>query len=157
MEIQKDLAFPIEEYLTRLSAIRSRMAGLEIDALLVPSPENICYLAGYQTPGYYFPQTLVVTHNRDPQIVIRRFEGGNVDAIMGLTYGDGGWPGPGGVGRGVGYLLMELMISQRPLPFVRWVNAVKSGKEWEQALVEDFGTSRAALIQTFVQYYRVND
>ena len=84
MKIRKDLAFPREEYLTRLGAIRSRMAGLEIDALLVTSPENICYLAGYQTPGYYFPQTLVVTHDRDPQIVIRKFEGGNVDAFSWL-------------------------------------------------------------------------
>ena len=84
MEIRKDLAFPREEYLTRLGAIRSRMTGLELDALLVTSPENICYMAGYQTPGYYFPQTLVVTHDRDPQIVIRKFEGGNVDAYSWL-------------------------------------------------------------------------
>ena len=80
MEIRKDLAFPTEEYLTRLDATRSRMAASEIDALLVTGPENICYLSGYQTPGYYFPQTLVITHDRDPQIVIRKFEGGNVDA-----------------------------------------------------------------------------
>ena len=84
MEIQKDLAFPIEEYRARLNATRSRMSALEIDALLVTGPENICYLAGFQTPGYYFPQTLVVTHERDPQIVIRKFEGGNVDAFSWL-------------------------------------------------------------------------
>ena len=84
MEIQKDLAFPTEEYLTRQDAIRSGMAALEIDALLVTSPENICYLCGYQTPGYYFPQTLVVTHDHDPQIIIRKFEGGNVDAYSWL-------------------------------------------------------------------------
>ena len=84
MEIRKDPAFPTEEYLTRLDAVRSRMAALEIDALLVTGPENICYLSGFQTPGYYFPQTLVVTHHRDPQIVIRKFEGGNVDAYSWL-------------------------------------------------------------------------
>lgn len=36
------------------------MAANELDALLVHSPENIFYLTGYQTPGYYWHQVLLV-------------------------------------------------------------------------------------------------
>ena len=132
MEIQKDLAFPIQEYRTRLDAIRSRMAGLEISALLVTSPENICYLSGFQTPGYYFPQTLVVTHDRDPQIVIRKFEGGNVDAYSWLdrsnvrTFEDNESPM-----KRVARTLSDLGVAERGIgvDFKSWFNTVWSHHE----------------------------
>ena len=92
MEIRKDLAFPREEYLARLGAIRLRMAGLEIDALLVTSPENICYLAGYQTPGYYWYQTLAVSMDREPVFITRLLEASNVEHLSWVEdsrpYGD---------------------------------------------------------------------
>ncbi len=56
-----------------------------------------------------------------------------------------------------GYLLVELMVRDRPGAFGAWVRAVKRGKPWEQALAEDFGVTRAQLVDTFVRYYRVND
>lgn len=84
-------------------------------------------------------------------------EGGNVDAVLDLSYQDGSWPGPGSIGYGVGYLLVELMIRDRSRRFGDWVNAIKAGKDWQQALVEDFGVERATLIERFVQFYLVND
>ncbi len=83
--------------------------------------------------------------------------GGDVQAVLGWTYEEGGWPGPGAAGEGVAALLVELMVAQRPVEFVAWVGAVKSGKDWEAALREDYGVPRERLIETFIAYYRVND
>lgn len=83
--------------------------------------------------------------------------GGNVNAVLDLSFQDGSWPGRNAVGDAVGCLLVELMIRDRPEGFRRWVLAVKADKPWEQALIEDFGASRAALLDVFTQYYRVND
>ena len=83
-------------------------------------------------------------------------DGGDVDALLGLTY-DEGWPDHARMGQAVGALLVELMIGERPRTFARWVDAVKYGKEWEIALAEDYGAPRGQLVTTFVQYYRVND
>jgi hypothetical protein len=81
---------------------------------------------------------------------------GNVNAVLDLTYDDG-WPDPANLGAAVGALFVELMISQRPETFRSWVVAVKHGKDWEQALAEDYGVPRPQLIDTVVQYYRVNN
>ena len=53
-----DLALPfvIEEYRERLAGVRERMRESSIDLLLVTGPENIYYLSGYQTTGYYIYQ-----------------------------------------------------------------------------------------------------
>ena len=150
MEIRKDLAFPAEEYLTRLGAIRSRMAGLELDALLVTGPENICYLAGYQTPGYYFPQTLVVTHDRDPQIVIRKFEGGNVDAFSWLdssnlrTFEDNEAPM-----RQVAQTLHDLGVAERRIgvDFKSWFHTVRNHQELVSLLNEATIVDASGLVE----------
>jgi hypothetical protein len=83
--------------------------------------------------------------------------GGSVDSILSMSYRDGSWPGPDNVGYGVGYLLVELMMRERPGAFAQWVNAIKDGKDWELALKEDFGVGRERLVETFKAYYRVND
>ncbi len=82
--------------------------------------------------------------------------GGDANAALDLTYEDG-WPGPRFLAQAVGALLVELMIAQRTDGFRAWVAAVKDGKDWERALADDFGVPRAQLVETFVQYYRVND
>jgi Xaa-Pro dipeptidase len=84
-KIKKRLAFPIEEYTKRLDALRHRMQAGGFDTLLVSSPENICYLSGFHTPGYYFPQTLIVTQNLDPLIVIRSLESKSIEAHSWLS------------------------------------------------------------------------
>lgn len=45
------------------------MAANQLDALLVHSPENIFYLTGYQTPGYYWHQVLVLPLESEPVFV----------------------------------------------------------------------------------------
>jgi tetratricopeptide (TPR) repeat protein len=82
--------------------------------------------------------------------------GGNVNAVLGEGYLGDWWPGPDRLGPAVGHLVVELMTRSNHRGFVSWLNAVKLGKDWEQALQEDFGLSRADLVRLFVQYYRVN-
>jgi len=41
----------------------------ELDTLLVHTPENIFYLTGYQTPGYYWHQALVLPLDADPVFI----------------------------------------------------------------------------------------
>ena len=83
--------------------------------------------------------------------------GGDVGAILDMSYRDGTWPGHNSLGYSIGYLLVELMIRDRPAAFARWVRAIKDGKEWETALEEDFGADRRRLVDSFVRYYKVND
>ncbi|MHC5023269.1 MAG: hypothetical protein ACYTGG_05085 [Planctomycetota bacterium] len=84
-------------------------------------------------------------------------DGGDVNQVLAMAYADGTWPGRDGVGYSVGYLLVELMIRDRPRRFGDWVNAIKAGKDWRQALAEDFGATRDVLVGRFVQWYTVND
>ena len=58
------LYFSLDEYSDRLRALRARMESRGIDALLIHTPENIYYVSGYQTPGYYWYMALVVRMSR---------------------------------------------------------------------------------------------
>jgi hypothetical protein len=82
---------------------------------------------------------------------------GDVNAVLDMSYMDGSWPGPKEIGYSVGYLMVELMIRDRPQEFGAWVDAVKDGKEWEQALIDEFGVTRQQLVDRFVAWYKVND
>jgi Xaa-Pro dipeptidase len=84
MEIRKRLAFPVADYRERLRRVRSVMADRQLDGLLVHTPENICYLTGYQTTGYYMFQMLVVPTGGDPTLVTRLIERTNVDGFAWL-------------------------------------------------------------------------
>src|SRR5262249_34970447 len=48
------------------------------DVLLVHTPENICYLSGYQTPGYYMYQVMVLPMADPPLLITRLIEQTNV-------------------------------------------------------------------------------
>jgi len=52
---------------------------------------------------------------------------------------------------------VELMIREKPEAFLAWLNTVKDGEEWEKALATTYRTPRAALVETFVRFYKVND
>jgi len=70
------------------------MAQQGLAAILLHSPENICYLSGFHTPGYYWLQFLVVPIEGDPVLVMRRLERFGVNAFSWLdpdntvTYAD---------------------------------------------------------------------
>src|SRR5262245_14809109 len=60
------------------------MADRSLDGLLIHTPENICYLTGYHTTGYYMFQMLVVGRSGDPVLVTRLIERTNVDGFAWL-------------------------------------------------------------------------
>jgi Xaa-Pro aminopeptidase len=70
--------FPISEYERRVEAVCADIRDAGLDCVLVTSPENICYLTGFQTPGYHISQSLVLTADRRMGFVIRNTETINI-------------------------------------------------------------------------------
>ena len=80
MRRRDDLAFPMVEYDRRLADLRDRMATAGIDAMLTTTPENICYLTGFDSPGHYWFQGLVVPLDGEPFGYSRLLETSGVEA-----------------------------------------------------------------------------
>lgn len=70
-------AFEDAEFERRLAGTRALMAEQGLDALICFAPENLYYLTGHDTPGYYWYQACVVTHDHLPVNVIRKLEATN--------------------------------------------------------------------------------
>jgi Xaa-Pro dipeptidase len=68
------LPFSDAEYQRRLTAIRAEMTRRGLEAFVSFTPENIYYVTGHDTPGYYFYQACVITHKGPPVNVLRRIE-----------------------------------------------------------------------------------
>src|SRR5262249_4636244 len=84
MKVHERLGFSLAEYRRRFDAVREGMRRLGVDALVVRSPENICYLTGYETPGYYKYHALLVSDD-EPVLVLRHFEEVNAWEFSWLT------------------------------------------------------------------------
>lgn len=67
-------AFPKSEYDARMTRAREALAAAGIDVLVATGPENIFYLTGQQTPGYYTFQALVLPVDGEPVFVLRQLE-----------------------------------------------------------------------------------
>ena len=72
--------FHVNEYAVRLQSVRTRMVRAGMDLLIVTSPENICYLAGYESIGYFVQQALIVSPTAEPVFVIRALYLPNAEA-----------------------------------------------------------------------------
>jgi len=70
----QESAFPQDEYAERQAKAQTRLAHARLDALLITAPENIFYLTGQQTPGYYTFQAMLLPAQGDPVFVIRQLE-----------------------------------------------------------------------------------
>lgn len=79
------LGFTLDEYLRRYEYVLARMAERGLDALCIRSPENITWMSGYETPGYYKYHCLVMGPGFDPVLVLRRFESLNVPEYAWVT------------------------------------------------------------------------
>ncbi|NIY69401.1 M24 family metallopeptidase [Streptomyces malaysiensis] len=66
--------FPAVEYERRLAALRTTLKAKDLDAVVVHTPENVCYLSGHATPGYYTYQCLIVTADGDAALLMRETE-----------------------------------------------------------------------------------
>lgn len=71
------LPFSMDEYRARVAAVRAEMAKRGVDLLLIHTPENMLYLTGYQTAGYFSYQCLALPLEGEPAILTRRLEEGN--------------------------------------------------------------------------------
>jgi Xaa-Pro dipeptidase len=67
-------AFTKQEYDGRVARARAGLEAAGLDVMVVTGPENIFYLTGQQTPGYYTFQALVLPVEGDPVFVIRQLE-----------------------------------------------------------------------------------
>jgi Xaa-Pro dipeptidase len=89
-------AFPKAEYDGRVARARVLLAKAGLDVMIVTGPENIFYLTGQQTPGYYSFQALVLSVDKDPMFVVRQLEYFNFIANTFITdaeiYTDGDEP-----------------------------------------------------------------
>ncbi len=77
--VGRNQAFETSEFKTRIRNVQSEMELADLDVLLVHSPENIYYLSGLQTSGYFAYQVLLVPAEGDPRLLLRYLERGNVD------------------------------------------------------------------------------
>lgn len=80
MRRRDDLAFPMVEYDRRLADLRERMRAADIDVMLTTTPENICYLTGFDSPGHYWFQGLAVPLEDEPFSYSRLLETSGVEA-----------------------------------------------------------------------------
>jgi Xaa-Pro dipeptidase len=91
-----EAAFPREEFARRQAALRERLKARGLDLYLTSGPENVFYLTGQQTPGYYTFQCLAVPAAGEPFHVLRGLESMNARANSYLTdisgYPDDGDP-----------------------------------------------------------------
>jgi Xaa-Pro dipeptidase len=75
-----EAAFSKVELDTRVAAARKALAEAGIDVFIITSPENIFYLTGQQTPGYYTFQALLLAVDDEPHFVVRQLELNNLIA-----------------------------------------------------------------------------
>lgn len=75
------LPFPLAEYQARLDALRTRMDAAGVVAMLTTTPENITYLTGFESPGHYWWQGMIVPLYGEPTTLSRLLEVGGVDAM----------------------------------------------------------------------------
>ena len=87
-KIPRTLAFSSEEYQGRVERVRGALADRGLEALLLFVPESLCYLTGFQTPGYYFVQALIIPGQGSPKLVTRYLEQTNAIAFSWLDRDD---------------------------------------------------------------------
>jgi Xaa-Pro dipeptidase len=76
MTVRNDLPFTVAEYGRRLDGVRRNMDQRGVDVMLTTVPENIVYLTGYHSLGYFTHQILIVPRHREPILLTRAI---NVD------------------------------------------------------------------------------
>jgi Xaa-Pro dipeptidase len=76
-QLVEPLPFSNKEYSRRLSGLHASMAKEGIDTFISFTPENMYYMTGNDTPGYYFYQACVIRRGEMPINVLRRIEATN--------------------------------------------------------------------------------
>jgi len=66
--------FSHSEFTSRLERFQLTLQEIGVDVAVVNTPENICYLVGHETPGYYTYQCLIVPASGQPTLLTRETE-----------------------------------------------------------------------------------
>lgn len=66
--------FTAEEYHERVERVRDAMRDLDVEAMLIASPEDIYYLVGLNHQGYFAFTLLLLPANSKPVLVMRSME-----------------------------------------------------------------------------------
>jgi Xaa-Pro dipeptidase len=74
----------MEEYERRLTELRRRMTERGLNVFITTTPENICYLTGFESPGHYYFNALIVPLEGEPVAVPRRLEDSGYEALTWL-------------------------------------------------------------------------
>mgnify|MGYP001217774205 CR=1 FL=1 len=72
--LEKELAFTIAEYESRLKRIQQLMATKGLDTLLVQHPANVVYISGYQSKITYYNETVVIPADGKPILLVLDWE-----------------------------------------------------------------------------------
>jgi Xaa-Pro dipeptidase len=75
-----DAALPKEELNRHLAEVQKVIKSRNLDLLLVTGPENIFYVCGQQSPGYYSFQCLCIPSSGEPFLFLRGLEAANARA-----------------------------------------------------------------------------
>jgi Xaa-Pro dipeptidase len=75
------LSFPPAEYARRAGAVRAAVSAAGLDAVILTTPENICYVTGFHTPGYHIFQAAIVPARGEPFLVLRDIETDNARTL----------------------------------------------------------------------------
>ncbi len=81
MRQRSDLVFPMIEFERRLTELRRRMEEQDLEVVITTTPENVCYLTGFESPGHYYFQALIVPAEGEPVMVPRRLEDSGIQAL----------------------------------------------------------------------------
>lgn len=76
----QEAVFPKEELDARVARARDALTTAGHDIMIVTGPENIFYLTGQQTPGYYTYQALLLPVDEEPIFIVRQLEVNNLIA-----------------------------------------------------------------------------
>jgi Xaa-Pro dipeptidase len=81
---RSELPFSREEYAARLHNVRKRMERAGVEVMLTTVPENIIYLTGFATLGYFTYQMLILSLDHDPILLTRAInvEKAQVDSCL---------------------------------------------------------------------------
>ena len=72
--MEKQLWFPIEEYLSRVGKVQQGLRARGLDLLLAFQPESVTYLTGFFTRGYSSFQFAIIPVDGEPIVVCRDVE-----------------------------------------------------------------------------------
>ncbi len=136
-------AFAPEEYAGRLARVREEMERQSLDVLVITAPDNMYYVTGYDSAGYYQFQAAVVEAGREePWLVIHEVEAGVAAVSAWVTdlelwqHGASADQSVGGPGDPVGALTARL---GRSLPSGARVGVEKSGSFFSASAYERIG------------------